>query len=95
MDNYYYKTRIAHLIPSLDLYAQMHCPTGGFLRACLENDLMEAAGRADHQNIHLLAEIACYIHNNMPGPCHGSPEKVARWIADRPEPAPGPEEVKP
>lgn len=75
-----YHDRIAHLIPSLDRYVQHHIPTGGFLRACLENDLVDAAGRADHQNIHLLAEIACYMYNDMPRACWGSPDKVNAWL---------------
>ena len=79
-----YRARIAHLIPNLDRYVEHRIPTGGFLQACLENDLVDAAGRADDQNRYLLFEIACYMYNDMPLACRGSREKVAAWLAARP-----------
>lgn len=66
---------------TLDNYAKHRIPTGDFLRACLENNLMEAMGRADEFSKLELLEICSYIYNNMPLPCHGSPEKVARWLS--------------
>jgi hypothetical protein len=65
---------------TLDLYANEGYPTGGFLRACLANDFLMAVGRADDNNIHLLAVIASYIYNEMPRDSHGSYEIVDRWI---------------
>ena len=65
---------------SLDLYVEKGIPTGGFLRAVLANDLMEAVGRADWQNQKDLHEICDYVYNCMPIPCHGSYENVDNWI---------------
>lgn len=65
---------------SLDRYANEHCPTGGFLQAVLENNLMEAMGRADDFNRVALFDICSYIYNHLPVACHGSPEKVKRWL---------------
>lgn len=65
---------------SLDAYANKEHPTGGFLQAVLENNLMEAVGRADDINVRVLKEICMYIYNELPSPCHGSKENVAVWI---------------
>lgn len=77
MNNY---DAIAHLIPSFDRYVQHKIPTGGFLEACLRNDLKEAVGRADNQNIRLLPEIVAYMYNELPSDCWGSPERVKRFL---------------
>lgn len=66
---------------SLDRYAEHGIPTGSFLRACLENDFMQAACRCDRGNVQHLQAIAKYIYNDMPAACHGSPEAVRAWLA--------------
>src|ERR1043165_530451 len=63
-------------------YWHEHQETGDFLRACLENNLMEAIGRADHMSILVIKEICQFIYMEMPSICHGSPEKVDSWIAN-------------
>lgn len=67
-------------IDSLQHYATSGRPTGGFLQAVLENDLMEAMGRADESSRINLFFICSYIYNDMPAPCWGSPAKVAAWL---------------
>jgi hypothetical protein len=52
---------------------------GDFLRAVLSNDLREAVGRADNDNLRTLPAIVGYVYNELPGNCHGSPEIVAEW----------------
>lgn len=52
---------------------------GDFLRAVLSNNLMEAVGRADADNLRALPVIASYVYNELPGNCHGSPEIVEAW----------------
>jgi len=71
---------LAAAVVSLRSYADSGRPTGGFLRAVLENDLMEAVGRADHSSLVNLADICRYVYNDIPAPCHGSPEKVSEWL---------------
>lgn len=68
---------------SLRAYADHHLETGGFLRSVLANDLMESVGRADHDSLVALPSICSYVYNEIPGACHGSPEKVAAWIKGR------------
>ena len=65
---------------AMDRYAETGCPTGDFLRAVLENNLMEAFGRADEGNTRDMREIVAYVYNEIPANCHGSPEVVAEWI---------------
>jgi predicted nucleotidyltransferase len=65
---------------TLDRYASQGIPTGDFLAAVLSNNLMEAMGRADSFNQATLPEICSYIYNELPSPCHGSPEKVNAWL---------------
>ena len=61
-------------------YVENHVPTGDFLRAVFSNDLVEAVGRADSQNILVLKEIVQWVMCMAPLECHGSPEKYAAWI---------------
>ena len=70
-------------IEALERYAGHHIETGGFLRAVLENNLMEAVARADDNNIKVLREICQYVHMGLPSECHGSPEKVKEWLNAR------------
>lgn len=65
---------------AIDRYANTGCPLGGFLTAVMENNLMEAFCRADEDNTRDMREIVAYVYNEIPGPCHGSPEIVAEWI---------------
>lgn len=55
------------------------CPTGGFLRAVLNNDLQESFGRADEESRSVLFDIVTFLYNYAPAPCWGSPEKVEVW----------------
>jgi hypothetical protein len=69
-----------NIIASIRRYADEHCPTGGFLEAVLSNDLKEAVGRADDENIRVIPEIVCYCYNEIPNRCWGSPERVRAWL---------------
>lgn len=69
------------IIFALRQYADHHRPVGGFLTAFLSNDLQEAVGKADQNNIVTLQQIAGYVHNEMPRGCHGSREAVKAWLA--------------
>ena len=68
------------IIESLDRYVQHHCPTGDFLRAVLENDLLGACERADDINRYRLREIVRYCYNKLPAGCWGSKQRVKDWL---------------
>lgn len=65
---------------AIDRYANEGRQVGGFLTAVLSNDLTQAIGRADEDNIRDIKEIVAYCYYGIPGPCWGSPEAVAAWI---------------
>ena len=59
-------------------------PTGSFLRAVLENDLMRAVGHADPESLAALKAICQFIYHELPGSCHGNPVKVQHWLEHDP-----------
>ncbi|KKM07197.1 hypothetical protein LCGC14_1736310 [marine sediment metagenome] len=68
-------------------HADHHHPCGSFVTAVLENNLMEATGRADGDSQAALFEIVRYVRWEIPSRCHGSPEKVRAWlIPEQPQP---------
>ena len=62
-------------------YVESGIPPGGFMRAIMANDFLEAAGRADHINVEALKSWALFIYNDVPRECHGSYERVDAWCA--------------
>lgn len=72
-----------HTIDGLVDYIVDGIPPGRFLTAVLENNLMEAFGRADSMNTAALAQIAGFLYNFAPSGCHGSPANVRAWIKAR------------
>ena len=71
-DRTHYDMVQPEILDSLDRYAKEGIPTGGFLLAVLSNDLFEAVGRADHNNLPVLHDICRYVFNELPSPCWGS-----------------------
>jgi len=53
---------------------------GSFLLAVLENDLSNAVGRADHNNMKNIPAYAYFLYNFAPHICWGSKEKVRKWL---------------
>lgn len=68
------------LSDSLIAYRDDHRPTGGFLRAVLENNLCEAFGRADDMNRLIMFSIVSWVYNEMPISAWGSKKKVETWL---------------
>ena len=59
-------------------------PTGGFLGAVLENDLMLAFGKADHINEKAIRNYCSFLHNYAPHGSYGSPGNVQNWLKNHP-----------
>lgn len=72
-----------HLRGGMKRYIEQYCPTGGFLEAVLENNLVEAFGRADEVNRERMFDIVNFLYNEAPADCWGSPAKVEAWLAQR------------
>lgn len=61
-------------------YVEHGIKPGDFLTAVLENNLMEAIGRADEENQRDIVEICQFVHMEIPGCCHGSQEIMKEWM---------------
>lgn len=61
-------------------YLGYGCPPGGFLRACLEDQLVRSYSRADHINIRSMHVWADWLYNYCPCQARGSKEAVDGWI---------------
>lgn len=70
----------ANIKAAIDAYAKEGYPVGDFLQAVLSNDLRDAFGRADDDNLRDLHEIVRYCWWDIPGDCWGSREKVRDWL---------------
>lgn len=70
-----------YIAEGLDEFALYGYSPGGFLAAVLTNDLMTAACSADQNSLPAIANICRYVHNFLPGQCHGSREKYNAWLA--------------
>lgn len=69
-----------HLINGLISYIVEGVPTGGCLRAILENNLMEAFSRADVSTAIGMQNICSFLYNHAPSGCFGDHEIVSTWI---------------
>lgn len=67
-------------------YVHLHELPGDFLQAVLRNDLREAIGRADDENIANLPAFTSFLYNEAPNQCHGSAEKMVAWVGMIPPP---------
>ena len=71
------------LLPNLDslkAYVEKRQPVGQFLTAVLENDLAGAVAHADSNNVWLIPIYHCWIYNEAPCLCHGSKDRVTKWL---------------
>lgn len=68
------------MLDALRRYVDDHCPVGDFLTSVICNDLREACGRADEDNLRNLPAFVAYLYNEAPSPCWGSKEKMQKWL---------------
>ena len=65
----------------IDEYIEEGAPVGDFLTAVICNNLQDAVGHADPENLANLRAFTSYFYNYAPSPCWGSPEKMEAWRA--------------
>lgn len=73
----------AALRAGLIRYVDERIRPGAFLCAAIANDLSEAVCRFNASGENTLAELKAvvnWLYNEAPGPCWGSPEKMAAWL---------------
>ena len=73
------------MMDGLDRYFEHGIEAGGFLMAVLSNDLMEAVGRADSENMRNLPAYCGYLYNECNPSAYGSKEKVKAWMEKKAE----------
>ena len=71
----------AHMQDTARLYVEHGVIDSSFFTALVSNDLRGAFLRADDTNTAAMRDWVQWLHWEAPGNCHGSPEKVAAWIA--------------
>ena len=69
-----------YMAQGLEDYLFDRVPPGGFLLAVLENDLKQAALRADSANSIALWKWGVFMWNQVRYDCQGSEEIVAKWL---------------
>lgn len=69
-----------NIVEGMNRFVLLHQPVGHFLTAVLSNNLREAFARADDENQKTMFQIVSYCHNQIPGNCWGTPEKVKAWV---------------
>ena len=69
-----------HMHGALAHYVVNHCPTGGFLRAVLSNNLTQAVIRADNRNREAITAYVGFLYDHVPSNCWGSLETYNAWI---------------
>ena len=74
-----------HMVKAVLAYFNHKCPPGGFLRAVLENDLMQATRKADDENLECLHVYPAFFHNKAPDRSYGSKKLVQAWLDSRTE----------
>lgn len=64
----------------LKRYRDTGCPTGGFLQAVLENNLMKAFAAADPQSTASMKDIVRWCYWNLPADAWGSAKQYKDWV---------------
>ena len=70
------------MLVAIRSYTQMHIQPGDFLAAVICNNLCEACGRADDDNLANLPAFVAYFYNEVPAACWGSRKKMLAWLTN-------------
>lgn len=71
----------AHIRSGVQVYIETGRLPGHFLQAVISNNLSTSFGLADEISRERLFDIVSFFHNEAPGPCWGSVEKMHAWAA--------------
>lgn len=67
-------------INTIENYVRHGLEPGSFITAVLENNLVEAIGRADSYNLVVIRDIVRYVYNEIPSESWGSRDAVVNWL---------------
>lgn len=79
------ETLPGYMLQPLFDYFEKGWQPGGFLRAVLENDLLEAYGHADATNKNYIGNYISWLYWHVPGRPEGgwgSPAAVNKWLEE-------------
>lgn len=68
------------MMPGIRRYIDERIKPGQFLTAGICNDLSDAIGQADDENLDNLPAYVAYFYNETPAPCWGSKKKMEEWL---------------
>lgn len=68
------------MMGGIERYVNDHIKPGDFLCAIICNDLKEAVGKADEENMANLPAFVAYFYNETPFNCWGSKERLEAWL---------------
>jgi len=68
-------------MPGIKRYVEDNVRPGGFLQAVISNDLKGAVMLGDDENVKNLPAFVMYFYWQTPGECHGSKERMEKWIS--------------
>ena len=71
------------MMPGITQYIEQGIRPGSFLQAVISNDLKEAIGQADDENINNLPAYVGYFYNEAPSLCWGSVQRMEGWMDAR------------
>jgi hypothetical protein len=71
-----------HMQDGARRYIENHIEPGGFMRAVLENNLVEAFARADSINAEHMPQWAQWLYWQCPSSAWGSKSTVDRWLKE-------------
>ena len=70
-----------HMHGTVERYLFDSVPGGSFFNAVVSNDLVGAAGMADHMNSACLKEWASLLYNEFPSQAWGDGDIVYTWLS--------------
>lgn len=71
------------MMDGIERYIKYGVIPGDFLKAIICNDLKEAIGQADDENINNLPAYVGYFYNEAPADCWGNHKKMIVWVNKR------------
>ncbi len=75
--NFYIPER---MMGGIKRYIENGIVPGSFLTAVIQNNLREAVGQADDENLKNIPAYVSYFYNEAPSGCWGSKKKMEEWV---------------
>ena len=66
-------------VEALTLWIKDGIEPGGFVKACLKNDLFDAIARADQTSLMIFDSLCGWLSKHAPAPCFGSKKNYDAW----------------